>query len=154
MNSALQRARQTTGERVPEQSQQATLRALGDERCRELVNRYMDALDHADVDALLALLTDEPVWAMPPLTTLVPRPRRRRAFLAEYAVARCAGATSRPARAASSPSAATPGTRSGATTPPPSSTCSRVRDDRIAEVTGFIDPRLFPRFGLPERIAG
>ncbi len=27
-----------------------------------------------------------------------------------------------------------------------------VRGDRIAEVTGFIAPRLFARFGLPDRI--
>ena len=37
VNSALQRARKTVEERLPEQSQQATLRALGDERTRELV---------------------------------------------------------------------------------------------------------------------
>jgi RNA polymerase sigma-70 factor (ECF subfamily) len=27
-----------------------------------------------------------------------------------------------------------------------------LRDDRIVEVTGFTAPRLFPRFGLPERL--
>ena len=32
VNSALQRARKTVDERLPEQSQQATLRSLGDER--------------------------------------------------------------------------------------------------------------------------
>jgi RNA polymerase sigma-70 factor (ECF subfamily) len=34
--SALQRARQTTAERAPEQSQQATLRSLGDDGARHL----------------------------------------------------------------------------------------------------------------------
>jgi RNA polymerase sigma-70 factor (ECF subfamily) len=28
-----------------------------------------------------------------------------------------------------------------------------LRGDRIAEVTGFISPRIFPRFGLPDRLA-
>ena len=38
VNSALQRARKTVDERLPERSQQATLRSLGDERTRELVD--------------------------------------------------------------------------------------------------------------------
>src|ERR671931_746682 len=41
--SLLQRAHRTVDQRLPELSQQATLRALGDERLRELVERYMDA---------------------------------------------------------------------------------------------------------------
>src|SRR2546423_3194417 len=43
VNSALQRARVSVEERLPEQSQQATLRSLGDERLRELVDRYVEA---------------------------------------------------------------------------------------------------------------
>src|SRR5919206_198559 len=50
VNSALQRARVTVDERLPEQSQQATLRALGDERLREIVDRYVDAWERCDVD--------------------------------------------------------------------------------------------------------
>src|SRR5918998_454711 len=38
VNSALQRARKTVDERLPEQSQQATLRAIGDERLQEIVD--------------------------------------------------------------------------------------------------------------------
>ena len=38
VNSALQRARATVDERLPEQSQQATLRALGDDDLREVVD--------------------------------------------------------------------------------------------------------------------
>jgi RNA polymerase sigma-70 factor (ECF subfamily) len=69
VHSALQRARRTLDERLPEQSQQATLRSLGDERVRTLVQRYMDAMERADVDAVLALLTEEAAWSMPPMTT-------------------------------------------------------------------------------------
>src|SRR3954452_20373492 len=43
VNSALQRARATVEERLPERSQQATLRALGDDELREIVDRYVDA---------------------------------------------------------------------------------------------------------------
>src|SRR5439155_4462574 len=41
VDSALQRARKTVDERLPKQSQQATLRSLGDVALRELVGRYV-----------------------------------------------------------------------------------------------------------------
>ena len=41
VNSALQRARKAVDERMPEQSQQETLRALGDEKVTEIVESYM-----------------------------------------------------------------------------------------------------------------
>ena len=42
VNSAMQRARASADERLPERSQQATLRALDDEAIRLLVERYVD----------------------------------------------------------------------------------------------------------------
>ena len=67
LNSALQRARKTVEERLPEQSQQATLRALGDERLREVVEGYMDAMQRGDVDAVVGMLAEDAAWSMPPL---------------------------------------------------------------------------------------
>jgi RNA polymerase sigma-70 factor (ECF subfamily) len=64
--SALQRARQAVEERLPAQSQQATLRSIGDERLRETVERYMDAWERNDVAALAAMLADDATFAMPP----------------------------------------------------------------------------------------
>jgi len=58
--SALQRAHKTVDERLPAQSQQATLRALGDERRAELVERYVDAWERSDVDAMVAMLARTP----------------------------------------------------------------------------------------------
>jgi RNA polymerase sigma-70 factor (ECF subfamily) len=69
VNSALQRARQTVDERLPEQSQQATLRALGDDGLRELVESYMDAMQRGDVEAVVAMLTEDAAWSMPPLAS-------------------------------------------------------------------------------------
>ena len=69
VNSALQRARATVEKRVPEQTQQATLRALGDDRLRELVDRYVDAWERDDVHAFAAMLTGDATFAMPPLAT-------------------------------------------------------------------------------------
>ena len=69
VNSALQRARATIDKRVPERSQQATMRALGDEALRELVERYVEAWERCDVEAFVELLADDATFAMPPLTT-------------------------------------------------------------------------------------
>src|SRR5215218_11273890 len=67
VNSALQRARKTVDERLPDQSQQATLRALGDDRLREIVEGYMDAMERHDIEAVVSLLAEDAAWSMPPL---------------------------------------------------------------------------------------
>jgi RNA polymerase sigma-70 factor, ECF subfamily len=67
VNSALQRARRAVDERLPDRTQQATLRALGDQRLREVVESYMDAMARGDVDAVVSLLAEDAVWSMPPL---------------------------------------------------------------------------------------
>jgi RNA polymerase sigma-70 factor (ECF subfamily) len=69
VNSALQRARQAVEERVPEQSQQATLRTLGDKRLRAIVERFMDAMQQGDVNTVVALLAKDATWSMPPLAS-------------------------------------------------------------------------------------
>jgi RNA polymerase sigma-70 factor (ECF subfamily) len=66
-NGALRRARKAVAERLPDQSQQATLRALGDNGLREVVERYVDAWERGDVDAILAMLAEDATFAMPPL---------------------------------------------------------------------------------------
>jgi RNA polymerase sigma-70 factor (ECF subfamily) len=67
VNSALQRARAAVDERVPDQSQQATLRALGDDAVRDLVDRYVDAWERCDVEAFASMLAEDATFAMPPL---------------------------------------------------------------------------------------
>src|SRR3954454_19587508 len=52
--SALQRAHKTVEQKLPERTQQATLRSLGDDGLRELVESYVDAWERHDVDALAA----------------------------------------------------------------------------------------------------
>jgi RNA polymerase sigma-70 factor (ECF subfamily) len=67
VNSALQRARATLEDRLPERSQQATLRTLGDDDVRELVESYLDAWERHDVDAVVSMLSADAAFAMPPL---------------------------------------------------------------------------------------
>ena len=67
VNSALQRARKTVDQDLPEESQQATLRALGDERVERVVEGYMDAMRRGDVAAVVGMLAEDASWSMPPL---------------------------------------------------------------------------------------
>jgi RNA polymerase sigma-70 factor (ECF subfamily) len=67
--SALQRAHKSVDARLPERSQQATLRALGDDALREIVDAFVAAWERGDVDALAAMLTDDATIAMPPMPT-------------------------------------------------------------------------------------
>ncbi len=69
VNSALQRARAAVEERVPERTQQATLRTLGDRGVRKLIDRYVEAWERCDVPAFAGMLAEEATFAMPPLGT-------------------------------------------------------------------------------------
>ena len=69
VNSALQRARKTIDDKLPERSQQETLRALGDEQLTEIVDAYMDALQRGDVPRVVSMLAEDAAWSMPPLPT-------------------------------------------------------------------------------------
>jgi RNA polymerase sigma-70 factor (ECF subfamily) len=69
INSALQRARAAVEQRVPEQSQQETLRSLDDDGLRDVVERYVDAWERCDVHAFAAMLTEDATFTMPPLAT-------------------------------------------------------------------------------------
>ena len=69
VNSALQRGRAKLERERPARSQQETLRALGDERSRALVARFVDAWNRADVAAIVAMLAEDARFSMPPLPT-------------------------------------------------------------------------------------
>jgi RNA polymerase sigma-70 factor (TIGR02960 family) len=64
VNSALQRARKVV-DGAP--TQQAVLADLGEPAQRELIRRYMAAWEAGDVEAIVALLTDDAKYSMPPL---------------------------------------------------------------------------------------
>jgi RNA polymerase sigma-70 factor (ECF subfamily) len=69
VDSALQRAHKTVDQRLPEQSQQATLRSLSDGALRQVAQRYVTAWERNDVDAVVAMLAEDAKLAMPPLPT-------------------------------------------------------------------------------------
>ena len=67
VNSALQRARATMEKKLPEQSQQETLRTLGDDKLREIVEQYADAWERNDVDTVVSMLAEDAAFTMPPM---------------------------------------------------------------------------------------
>ncbi|MDA0180692.1 sigma-70 family RNA polymerase sigma factor [Solirubrobacter phytolaccae] len=81
VNSAMQRARAAVDERLPSQSQQATLQALGDDAITAIVERYVEAWNRGDVDAVVAMLAEDATFSMPPLTQWFRGHEPIRAFL-------------------------------------------------------------------------
>jgi len=69
VNSALQRARGAARAALPPVSQQAALRSLGADGAARLARRYADALEAADADTLIGMLTADATWSMPPHPT-------------------------------------------------------------------------------------
>jgi RNA polymerase sigma-70 factor, ECF subfamily len=152
VNSALQRARKTVEERLPERSQQETLRSLGDERVRELVAAYVDAWARGDVDAVKALLAEDAVFSMPPWK-LWWRGRDTIAAFAEGAKDACARARTMPVRVNGQQAVAYYGedAKTGRHTPLAIDVFT-VEGGVIKEITAFVQPELFVPLGLPEEL--
>ena len=153
VDSALQRAHRTVDERLPEQSQQATLRFLGDAALRDIVDRYVAAWERSDVDAVVAMLADDARMTMPPLPTWYDGREAIAAFLRGWPLAGGNRWRLVPARAngqlafgAYSWSEAT-----GSFTPHGVNVLT-LRGARIEEITAFLTPEAFDHFGLPDQI--
>lgn len=71
----------TVEERLPERTQQATLRALGDDELRAIVDAYVEAWERNDVDAVVALLAQDATFSMPPIAAWYRGREAIRAFL-------------------------------------------------------------------------
>ena len=148
--SALQRAHRTVEERLPARSQQAALRALGDERLSELVDRYVQAWERGDVDGVVALLTEDATITMPPRPTWYRgRPAAAR-FLREFPLARPGGSLLLPAHVSGQLAFAhyfgDPRRERFAAHGISVLTLSGAR---IADITTFLAPELFERLGVP-----
>jgi RNA polymerase sigma-70 factor (ECF subfamily) len=177
VNSAMQRARKAVDERLPAQSQQATLRMLGDRRLREVVDGYMDAMGRGDVDAVIAMLAQDAVWSMPPLQSWYRGRDEIAVFLATAPLNGEWRWRHLPARANGQAAVGAYVWHPGEGTHRPFALdVLSLRGERIAEITSFIvrTPRLpdgvsvlrwpdypadpeqlrayFGRFGLPDRL--
>jgi RNA polymerase sigma-70 factor (ECF subfamily) len=150
VNSSLQRARRALDELLPEQSQQTTLRALGDVQLSAIVSTYMDAMERADVPAVIALLTEDATWSMPPYASwfrgLDDIGVFLRRALAEGWRHVPTHANGQPAVGCYSWSA-----ERGCYVPAVVDVLT-LRGARIDGVTGFVTAELFPSFGLPPQL--
>jgi RNA polymerase sigma-70 factor (ECF subfamily) len=151
--SALQRAHKTVDERLPEQTQQATLRSLGEDRLREVVQGYVDAWERGDVDDLAARLAQDAVFAMPPEPTWF----RGRDAIAEFLRATPMREHYRwrviPTSANGQPACAHYIWNEQRDAFVPEGIAVLTLDgDTITELTVFREPALFERFGLPAEL--
>ncbi|MGH3972570.1 MAG: sigma-70 family RNA polymerase sigma factor [Pseudonocardiaceae bacterium] len=151
VNSALQRARRLVDERVPKDSQQATLRSLGDPRLREIVDGYTNALEQGDLDALVGMLTEDATWSMPPIPDWYRGSEAITAFLVagplrvrwRHVPTRANGQAAVGCYAWDAQRGCYVATVLDVLT---------LRGERIAAVTAFIDREVFARFGLPAEL--
>jgi RNA polymerase sigma-70 factor, ECF subfamily len=148
--SALQRAHKSLDARLPEQSQQATLRALGDDGLRAIVDAFVAAWERGDVDALAAMLAEEAVIAMPPMPTWYRGREAVAGFLRHFPLA--PGMRWRVVHARASGQLAFGFYRWNAeqrSFVAHSVNVLALDGARIAELTAFLTPDVFGRFGLP-----
>src|SRR4051794_22328974 len=140
--SALQRAHRTIDDRLPDQTQQAALSALGDEGLRHLAERYVRAWESADVDAVVALLTEDATLTMPPRPTWFSGREAIRTFLAGFPLGRSGRVRLEPARANGQLAFAQylDGAAHGLQV-------LALRGDRVAEIATFLEPERLALFG-------
>ena len=152
VNSAMQRARRAVEQRLPERSQQETLRTLGDEQMRKLVEDYLEAWTRADVDALKALLAEDAVFSMPPWPTWW-RGAETIAGFSRTAVNLCPDTRTLSVRANGQLAVAAYGLDPDTERYTPTAIdVYTLQDGRIKEITAFVMPELFVHFGLPPEL--
>ena len=153
IDSALQRAHKTAGTRLPDRSQQATLRELGDTGLREIVTKYVDAWERRDVGAVVAMLTDDAVLTMPPRPTWYRGRESVAVFLTRLPLAPGSRWRLVPARAnAQLAFGEYLWDRDVEAFVPHAVNVLTLRSEQIADITAFLTPELFAQFGLPDQI--
>ena len=152
-NSALQRARATLEARTPADRERAPLPRSAAER--DLVGRFAEAFERNDIDAVVALLTDDAVLSMPPEPLEYEGPEAVARFFTNRVHARGGkGFRLVPTRANGQPAFAY------YMQDPQAARIARfngivvltLEGDRIAGITRFGDSSVLPAFGLPRTI--
>jgi RNA polymerase sigma-70 factor (TIGR02960 family) len=152
VNSLLRRARAAFESRLP---------ATGRERAplpnskleRDVVGRFADAVEAGDIDAMVALLTDDAWVTMPPEPWEYQGPTAIGVFLRDREVRRGALLRLVPTRANGQPAF-------GCYLPDAQTEIARayalfvltLEGDRISAITWFGDTSVFPQFGLPRML--
>jgi len=150
VNSALQRARATLRDRLGEQRTEWRRSWAPSEEERELLRRYVDAHERADADALAELLREDVRLTMPPHRAWYDG--RSAVLIASQQGFEPAFGELRSlvAGANMQPTVAHYLRRPGESEHRPLALdVLRIDRGRVAEITSFVFPELFPAFGLP-----
>jgi RNA polymerase sigma-70 factor (TIGR02960 family) len=149
----LQRARSTLENRGPVADRERSP-LPNSPRERNLVGRFADAIESGDVDAMVALLTDDAVIRMPP----EPLEYQGHVAIAGFIRNRTDRRGGRPLRLV--PTRANGQPAFGCYLPAPPAATARpyglmvltLESDAIAAITWFADPGVFRHFGLPRAL--
>jgi RNA polymerase sigma-70 factor, ECF subfamily len=166
--SALQRARAAARSRLPARTQQASLQSLGEPELSRIVTRYVDAIERGDADGVVALLTEDAAFAMPPVLTWYRGRSAIREFLASFGLRERWRHVRTQANGQAALGCYTYDTELGLWVPSILDVLT-LEGPQIASVTGFVTAELlgrwgyqddrfvgataFPRFGLPTALA-
>ncbi|MFD0959677.1 sigma-70 family RNA polymerase sigma factor [Paenibacillus chungangensis] len=147
VNSALQRARSTIRQ---VQLRSETLREIDADVDQRLLDSYIEAFEHYDVDRLLALFHESASLSMPPYVMWVRGSMDIAAFY-HATRAHCTGSRLMPLRANGNCPAYAQYVPAGddGVCMPWGIHILEIQEGRIAHIHHFIDSDLFTRFGLP-----
>jgi RNA polymerase sigma-70 factor (ECF subfamily) len=151
VNSALQRARSTLAASKGVHSEPAE--PMDDEK-RALLDRYVDAFERYDMDALTALLHEDATWSMPPYDLWL----QTHLDIVKWCLGPgigCRGSRLIATTANGSPAFGQYKPSPDGGLEPWSLQVVEMSGDRIAGISFFLDtPRFFPLFGLPPHLDG
>jgi RNA polymerase sigma-70 factor (ECF subfamily) len=144
VNSALQRARATIDQHLPSGAPPPSAAAE-----RELLNRYVDAFEHDDIDGLVELLREDAILRMPPQPSLVGAEVVARFFREKAAGGDLSRMRLTPTSANGHPAVAMQRRSPDGDLRPHGVLLLHTNGKEIVGFDAFIDPTLLPLFGLP-----
>ena len=147
VNSALARARRTMADN---DSGSAPTQVEGDEG-RDLLARYLAAFQDYDIDRMVALLSEDATFSMPPFPLWFKGVESIRSWW-DGPGRICEGSRAVPVAGNGVPGMAVYHPAGAGRYEPFAIHLLRVADGRIAELTHFVGPQVFREFGLPDRL--
>ena len=147
----VQRAHATIDERLPDRSQQATLRTLDDAQLRTIVERYAEAWTHSDVDAIVGMLTESATLAMPPIVSWYRGLEAIEIMFRTVAFAHGRSWRMLPTSANGQLAVGTYERDRSGVYAPHGVTVLTLRGNKIDEIVAYHGPWMLERFGLPPR---
>jgi RNA polymerase sigma-70 factor, ECF subfamily len=149
-NSALQRARETLARHLPSERVDWARAPVPDPRERALLQRYVEAWERSDVQGLVALLTEDARFAMPPMAAWYEGRDAIARFLGAYPLSsRFPRHVRVPTRANRQPAFGVFfAGEHGAPARPVGIEVFRIERGLIAEIDVFLQPELIERFAI------